>query len=164
MKKQGLTKKRSRFVDYYILYAAQNKPAWKAAKKAGFSGSKETLMSTASRLLTDVRVARAVQVRTSHNPSLVASYIERQEYLTSVMNSGEEETKDRLRALELLARSSGDYLKDVQRSNLQDILESASPETEAEASRIQEALTKLERPAKESWQETISVKDIGLEN
>lgn len=102
-----LTPKQKAFVEGYAGNATE------AAIKAGYSP--KTARSQGQRLLTNVDIARAIKDREAARIGpLIASREERQAFWTRIMQDAGEETRDRLRASELLGKSNGDFLDRVE--------------------------------------------------
>lgn len=107
-----MTPRRRRFVEAYAGNATQ------AAIAAGFSA--RTATSAGQRLLTIPEVSEAIQAREDQRLSaLVADRTERQVFWTATMRDECQRTCDRLRASELLAKASGDFLERVELTKLE---------------------------------------------
>lgn len=100
---QALSERERRFVENYMSTAN----ATRAARAAGYSP--KTARGQGSRLLTKVNIRRAIDERTRRDP-VVATRERRQRFWTSIMDDPTASMRDRLRASELLARASGDFL------------------------------------------------------
>lgn len=109
MSKGGkLTEKERRFVEAYMGKAIGN--ASEAARLAGYSSPGEL----GHRLLKKVEIQAAIDKRQESDP-LIATREERQRFWTAILRGEMAEagfdTKDRLKASELLGKASGDYLE-----------------------------------------------------
>ena len=105
----GLSEKRRLFVEAYMGEAKGN--ATRAAEIAGYASPKQQ----GSRLLTYDDVQAALGKRQKADP-LIATREDRQRFWTRVMlgtESDEFDTKDRLKASELLGKSGGDFITKV---------------------------------------------------
>lgn len=110
-----LTQKQIKFCHYYVGECAGN--ATEAAKKAGYSpksAAKNTTQILKSKevqeYLTKIReeiTKHYVETVTETTKYNIASAAEIQQFWTEIMNSEREETKDRLKASELLAKVQG---------------------------------------------------------
>lgn len=104
----SLNPKQSAFVEAYAGDGVE------AARKAGYTGSPETLAVTASKLLRVPKVAEAIaKRRQAKTARLIASREERQEFWTLVMKDAGEEMRERLKASELLGRSEADFIERI---------------------------------------------------
>ncbi len=102
-----MTPKQKRFIEAYTGNAT------KAAIAAGYS--EKTAYSQGERLLRNVEISSAIQERENRQLSaLVATRSERQSFWSRVMRDEAEQMRDRLRASELLAKASGDFLERVE--------------------------------------------------
>ena len=103
----ALTPKQKAFVEAYAGNATE------AAIKAGYSP--KTARSIGQENLTKPDIIRAIKEReTERLRPAIASREERQRFWTRIMNDAGEETRDRLRASELLGKSNGDFLDRVE--------------------------------------------------
>ena len=102
-----LTARQRAFVEAYAGNATE------AAVKAGYS--EKSAYSQGQRLLKHAEIIRAIKEReTERLRPAIASREERQRFWTRIMNDAGEETRDRLRASELLGKSNGDFLDRVE--------------------------------------------------
>ncbi len=103
-KNGGLTVQQRRFVDAYQGNATE------AAIAAGYS--KKTAAEQASRLLKNVKIAKAIEKRAKRDAKpTIADRQKRQEFWTAVMGDKNEKMMERLKASELLGKSEGDFLE-----------------------------------------------------
>jgi len=101
-----MTPKQKRFIECYSGNAAE------AARLAGYS--EKTACSIGERLLRNVDIREAIQLREKERLSeAIASREERQTFWSAIMRDSEEKTADRLKASELLAKSCGDFLERI---------------------------------------------------
>ena len=100
-----MTKKQQLFIQYYLC----SLNATEAAKRAGYSA--KTAYSIGAELLKNPEIQKAIEQQ-SHERinSLIADRSERMIFLTGIMRDIEQNTKDRLRACELLSRLDGDFV------------------------------------------------------
>jgi hypothetical protein len=106
----GLTLKQQRFVE---AYAGDGQAA---AVSAGYSP--DSAKQTAYYLLREPRVVEAIEAREKKTSApLIRSRVSRQEWLVRVIEDVGVETKDRLKAMEMLKRSCGDFLERVEVTN-----------------------------------------------
>ena len=107
-----MTPRQKRFVEAYTGNAT------KAAIAAGYS--EKTAYSQGERLLRNVEISSAIQERENRQLSaLVATRSERQSFWSRVMRDEAEQMRDRLRASELLAKASGDFLERMELTKLE---------------------------------------------
>ena len=107
-----MTPKQKRFIEAYTGNAT------KAAIAAGYS--EKTAYSQGERLLRNVEISSAIQERENRQLSaLVATRSERQSFWSRVMRDEAEQMRDRLRASELLAKASGDFLERMELTKLE---------------------------------------------
>lgn len=107
-KPRELTEKQRRFVDAYMGEALGN--AMVAARLAGYKGSDNSLASVGyNNLRKPVILARIEELREEQPLSL--GRIELQDLWSRLATDVGEETKDRLRATELLARSQAMFIE-----------------------------------------------------
>lgn len=86
-----------------------------AAIAAGYS--QKSAEKIARDLLRNPTVAAAIRGREKEEiKQLVASRVQRQEFWTNIMRDTDEDTRDRLKASELLGKSEGDFLDRVEHS------------------------------------------------
>ena len=108
-KKGALTAQQRRFV------AAYQGNATEAAIAAGYAKSGAHVQG--NRLLNNANVRTAIKQREARDARpLIASREERQERLTKIIRSAAEETRDRIKAIEILGKMSGDFLERVEHS------------------------------------------------
>ena len=107
-----MTPRQKRFVEAFSGNASA------AARAAGYS--EKTAYSQGERLLRNVEILTAIQERENRQLSaLVATRSERQSFWSRVMRDEAEQMRDRLRASELLAKASGDFLERVELTKLE---------------------------------------------
>lgn len=103
----GLTVRQRKFVEAYA------GDAQAAAVAAGYSESSAQVEGCG--LLKHPAVAAAILARESKSTRpLIRSRVKRQEWLCDIIEDTTAETKDRLKAMEMLKRSCGDFLDRVQ--------------------------------------------------
>ena len=123
MAKKEFTVKQQRFIDCYDGNIKE------AADKAGLSYSYARKLGTKRHILEAIRNRQDTEVR----PKTIANRQQRQQFWTDTMNDKSEETKDRLKASDLLGKSEADFtenlhikdedsLTDVERENMRNIL------------------------------------------
>ena len=101
-----LRPQQQRFVDAY------NGNATEAAVAAGYS--KKTARIQGCKLLTNPNIAAAIAEREEkHKNDLIASREERQKVLTEILRNFDENTKERIKAIDILNKMGGDYLERV---------------------------------------------------
>lgn len=107
-----LTPKQQAFADYYI----QTGNATESYKKAYESCKKdETARANASRLLTNANVIAYVEEKQKElESSRMADITEVREFWTEAMRNPNNTMKDRLKASEMIARTSGAFLDKVE--------------------------------------------------
>ena len=116
-----LTEKQRKFVEAYMGQANGN--ATEAARLAGYSGSETALGVTGHENLRKPKIASAIKKRQNGDP-LIASREDRQRFWTEVMDDPTQDMRDRLRASEILGKSSGDFIERIQSdTNLKIIVE-----------------------------------------
>lgn len=99
-----MNEKQKRFAEIY----AANPNATEAAKRAGYSD--KTARSQGQRLLTNVDILKYIRnIQDDAASERVASLIETKAFWSDVMNNQNEKTANRLKASELLAKSSGAF-------------------------------------------------------
>lgn len=99
-----MTDKQQLFVREYLI----DFNATRAAIKAGYS--KRTAYSIGQRLLKNVEIKQALDMAMNERKdNLIADRTARQKFWTAIMYDENEDTKHRLRASELLAKSEGDF-------------------------------------------------------
>ncbi len=100
--------KRKRFAELY----ASNPNATKAAKRAGYS--EHTARSQGQRLLTNADILQYIKtLQDAAASERIASLTETKAFWSDVMHNPNEKTADRLKASELLAKSSGAFASAV---------------------------------------------------
>jgi len=110
-----MTIKQRRFVEAFDGNATE------AARVAGYSP--RTAYAQGARLLKNVEVRAAIEAREREpREHRIATREERQGFWTAIMEDPSEETRDRLRASELLGRSQADFLDRVERSGPEDVV------------------------------------------
>lgn len=97
-----LSEKQRRFVEAYMGRAAGN--ATEAARVAGYSDP-----NYGRQIITKPNVLSAIESRQASDP-MIPDREERQRFWGSVMRDEKEETRDRLRASELLGKSCADFV------------------------------------------------------
>lgn len=104
-----MTPKQEIFVDEYL--ACFN--ATEAAKRAGYS--EKTAYSIGQENLTKPEIKQAIaQAMNERKATIIATREQRQKFWTEIMNDVEEDTKNRLRASELLGRACGDFVERIE--------------------------------------------------
>ena len=99
-----LTAKQQRFIDCF------NGNATAAALEAGYSPKNAGKIG--AQLMNNARIAAAIQAREKERSgAAIATREERQKLFTEIMRDRDENTKDRLRACELLGKSEGDFIE-----------------------------------------------------
>ena len=109
MTAKPLSERERRFVEAYML-APDNNTA--AAKAAGYKGNGAALAVQANRLLKRANVQAAMQSRAeAQSAPTISDRKERHEFLTQVHRGAVEgaSMRDRLKAVELLAKSQGEW-------------------------------------------------------
>lgn len=119
--KKDLTEKQKAFVEAYMGNGVE------AARAAGYAGSYDTLGATASRLLKDHRIKKAIEAK-SDTPSSKGKNVraELEDFFRNTMTNEVHGIKDRLRAAELLGKLEGLFIEKREHSvdeRLGDILE-----------------------------------------
>lgn len=107
-----LTQKQKKFAQLYV----ESGNASKSYVSAGYSAkTTEIAGSEGAKLLKNPLVIEEIDRLNAEIASKrIASAAERQQYLTSVMRSNIEETKDRIRATEILGKMQGDFIERVE--------------------------------------------------
>lgn len=97
-----LTEKQKRFCDFYI----ETGNATESYKRAGYKAKNDNIAAVeASKLLRNPKIQDYIQERlAAKDVERIASQDEVLEYLTDVMRGKAEETKDRIKAAELLGK------------------------------------------------------------
>lgn len=99
-----LSTKQKRFIEVF------NGNATEAAKTAGYS--EKNAGRIGGQLMNNPRIIAAIQAREKErNEIAIATREERQKLFTEIMRDRDENTKDRLRACELLGKSEGDFIE-----------------------------------------------------
>lgn len=102
--------------------------AAEAARKAGYSA--RTARSQGQRLLTDVDIQHYIRsLQEQAAEQRIASMIQVRAFWSDVLNSQEERTADRLRAGELLARTSGEFVNQPKAPAIERSADADSSET-----------------------------------
>lgn len=102
---EGLTERQRKFCE---AYAANGGNATEAARSAGYKHQEVQ----GSRLLENVKVLSALEaLRAETTSTAIATREERQSFWTTIMRSTQEQTKDRLKASELLGKSQIDFIE-----------------------------------------------------
>ena len=100
-----LSPKQKMFCELY----AQSGNATLAAREAGYS--EKYANREGCRLLDIPRLAEYIhELARSESSDRIATAVERQEILTSMLRNSEADPKDRLRAIEILGRAQGDFI------------------------------------------------------
>ena len=108
-----LTPKQEKFVQG-IIEGKSQADAYRAAYSAKNMTDK-TIREEASRLMSDPNVSAMVkELRNQANASTIMSARERMEWLTKLINNTEEGTTDRLRALDIFNKMTGEYVQKVE--------------------------------------------------
>ena len=107
-----LTQKQKKFAQNYV----ETGNASQSYISAGYSAKTvEIAGSEGAKLLKNPLVVGEIDRLNSEIASKkIASATERQQYLTAVMRSSHEETKDRIRATEILGKMQGDFIERVE--------------------------------------------------
>lgn len=114
-----LSEKQRRFVEEYLSRAKGN--GTQAARLSGYSGNDRTLTAIAGENLRKPCIIKAIEERVKSDPR-IADRKRRQLWWSSIM-AGELEdfdSKDRLRASELLGKTQGDFIQRVEVENSSD--------------------------------------------
>lgn len=102
-----MTARQRAFIEAYAGNATE------AAKAAGYSD--RTAYSQGQRLLKNVEIAAAIQEREEqHRNELIMNREERMITLTRIIRDNRQETRDRLRAIDLMCKANGDYLERIE--------------------------------------------------
>lgn len=104
--RERLTERQQRFVEYYAACAN----ATEAARQAGYSRGRARVIGAENLTKPAVRAALAALTSASAGER-IATMIERQEFLTTVMRDSNVEPKDRIKACELLGKMQGDFIE-----------------------------------------------------
>jgi len=97
--KAGYTDKQQKFIDCY------DGDVKKAAKIAEISYTYARQLRTKYNILEAIRNRQETEIR----PGTIATRQQRQEFWTTVMNNGDEDMRNRLKASELLGKSEADF-------------------------------------------------------
>lgn len=108
-----LTHKQQLFVEAYAGQAQGN--ATESARLAGYAGDDNALSVRGCRLLQNPKVLEKLAIIAREDP-LVLSRVERRRFLSCIIQDESHSISDRLRALDLLAKASGDYIQRVELS------------------------------------------------
>ena len=104
---EGLTEKQRRFCE---AFSANGGNALNAGREAGYANPE----SQSSRLLENVRICKALEdLRKSSTSSAIMTREERQSMWSQIARDKAEQTKDRLKAAELLGKSQADFIERV---------------------------------------------------
>lgn len=104
-----MTHRQELFIQEYI----KTGNATNSAIKAGYS--KKTARSIGQRLLTNVDIKKKINVlsqKIACNSIMTAK--ERQEYLTKLINAADVKVSDKLKALDILNKMTGEYIQKVE--------------------------------------------------
>lgn len=108
-----LTAKQEKFVQG-IIEGKSQADAYRAAYNTKNMTDK-SIWVNASQLMNDTKVAqRLTELRNQVNASTIMSARERMEWLTKLINNTEEGTTDRLRALDIFNKMTGEYVQKVE--------------------------------------------------
>lgn len=113
-KRRPLTERQREFVRFYLGECSYN--ATEAAKRAGYKHAQKT----SYRLLANAGIQEEIRrVAAKAESKAVSTFEERQKFLTNVMRGeepqdGPADMKDRLKAVELLGKTHGDFVKKVE--------------------------------------------------
>ena len=103
----GLTHRQTLFINFYL----ETFNATKSAKLAGYTGDSNTLSQTGFQLLRNPKLFPVIERR------LIESTMTAQEamrHLSDIAKSKSEDTKDRIRSLELIAKAYGVFVNRTQ--------------------------------------------------
>ena len=112
-----LTLKQTRFISAYVGEAKGN--ATQAAKLAGYSGNADTLRMTGSKTVAKAYIQAAIRKIVESDP-LVKNRAQRRQWWSEVIDEKENDLSHRLRASELLAKASGDFVQRVELETSED--------------------------------------------
>lgn len=107
----GLTEKQRRFCEAYV---ANGGNAMGAAKEAGYKKPQQQSYENLEK--PSIRAALEA-LRLSQTNAAIATREERQSFWTTIMRDKEEQTKDRLKAAELLGKSQADFIERMDHTN-----------------------------------------------
>jgi phage terminase small subunit len=106
----GLTIKQRAFVHAYCGEAQGN--GTRAAKLAGYAGDVNTLKNIANKLINHELVVKAIRSFADKvDDSAVVSVIEAKRILSEIARDTDQETKDRIAAIDKLLKSGGAYIE-----------------------------------------------------
>lgn len=109
----SLTDIQKKFIDNYI----ETGNATQSYIDAGYKARGNSAEANASRLLRNVKAREYIEERNKALESpRIATMTEVKEFWTNTMNAKNEETKDRLKASELIAKTNGAFLDKVEHS------------------------------------------------
>ena len=115
----GLTLKQQRFVAAYMGESQGN--ATDAARRAGYKGTDQTLGAVGAENLKKPQIVSAIQDATKDDP-LIWGRDELQRFWTELaQGQGGDETKDRLKASELLGKSQAVFIQRVEVKQTQEM-------------------------------------------
>jgi phage terminase small subunit len=115
-----LTPKQEKFVQG-IIEGKSQADAYRAAYSTKNMTDK-TIREEASRLMRDPNISATVkELRNQANASTIMSAQERMEWLTKLINNTEEGTTDRLRALDIFNKMTGEYVQKIEADVKNDI-------------------------------------------
>jgi hypothetical protein len=104
----ALTERQRRFVELFMGECAGN--ATQAALRAGYGKDAKSAAVRGHELLRNRKIQTGIQARQGADPR-IATREERQLLLTQMMNDGKRPDSIRLQALQLLAKSQGDFVE-----------------------------------------------------
>jgi phage terminase small subunit len=108
--KPSLSERERRFVDAYMGDAQGNGTA--AARLAGYKGNAKVLGVQSTRLLTKANIQAAVTARrVALDSQSIADAKERREILTAIIRNGQQESRDRIRAIDVANKMDGIYIE-----------------------------------------------------
>lgn len=109
----NLTEKQKRFADYYI----ETGNATEAYRRAGYTSKGKAAEANASRLIRNDKVQKYIDERNSALESdRIASMKEVKEFWSEIMRSELQETKDRLKASEMIAKTNAAFIDKIEHS------------------------------------------------
>lgn len=103
MSKKNLTVKQQAFIDYYDGNATE------AASLAGYKGNRSTLRQVGAENLAKPYIWEAIQKRIKKPDKKIMDREELQEFWTGILGDEDNETRDRLKASELLGKSQAAF-------------------------------------------------------
>ena len=107
-----MTRKQQIFITEYL----QDMNASRACVAAGYSAKNAKVIG--SQLLTKPEIKEAINTALQErNDKLIASRNERLEFLSATMRNEDIEIKHRLRAVEILSKICGDFIKQIEIKN-----------------------------------------------